>query len=227
MPFNIDAFSAELKTSGISLTSNFEVQITGSILNKLGGTYDLSSSFSFRIESTNLPQRSASLITNSHYGPISKFGSTLIYADLDMSMICSTDLREREFFMKWQDLFGGKHREGNLDADQRRRQFNIGYYDEYVAKKGVSIYKLDQAGFKVYAVDLIDAFPLNVSPLELSWNQSEAQRMTVTFAYRYFEERNKEDFGTQYIIGKDGIQLSNGVNIPFSKDGIKNQLRNR
>jgi hypothetical protein len=33
-----------------------------------------------------------------------------------LQIICSPDLREREFFMRWQDLIGGIHRNEILDA---------------------------------------------------------------------------------------------------------------
>jgi hypothetical protein len=43
-------------------------------------------------------------------------GGRLNYVPLDIQIICSPDLREREFFMRWQDLIGGLHRNPNLNA---------------------------------------------------------------------------------------------------------------
>ena len=155
-----------------------------------------------------------------------KLGGGVNYVDTPISIICSPDLREREFFMRWQDLIGGFHRNPDLDADQRKNQFNIGYYDNYVAKKGITIYQLDQQGFKTYAVDLIDAYPIVINPLSLSWaNGSEVQVMNVTIAFRYFEERNQSQLGTQLRIGRDGLQIAGGLNLPFSIAGIKNQAK--
>ena len=226
MAFDIDSFTAEMHSVGFARPSDFEVEIGGDILSKVGSSFGLSSSLMFRVNTAELPQRNVEAISYAEYGAPYKIGGGVNYVDTPISIICSPDLREREFFMRWQDLIGGFHRNPDLDADQRKNQFNIGYYDNYVAKKGITIYQLDQQGFKTYAVDLIDAYPIVVSPLSLSWaNGSEVQVMNVTIAFRYFEERNQSQLGTQLRIGRDGLQIAGGLNLPFSIAGIKNQAK--
>jgi len=226
MAFDIDSFTAEMHSVGFARPSDFEVEIGGDILSKVGSSFGLSSSLMFRVNTAELPQRNVEAISYAEYGAPYKIGGGVNYVDTPISIICSPDLREREFFMRWQDLIGGFHRNPDLDADQRKNQFNIGYYDNYVAKKGITIYQLDQQGFKTHAVDLIDAYPIVVSPLSLSWaNGSEVQVMNVTIAFRYFEERNQSQLGTQLRIGRDGLQIAGGLNIPFSIAGIKNQAK--
>ena len=226
MAFDIDSFTAEMHSVGFARPSDFEVEIGGDILSKVGSSFGLSSSLMFRVNTAELPQRNVEAISYAEYGAPYKIGGGVNYVDTPISIICSPDLREREFFMRWQDLIGGFHRNPDLDADQRKNQFNIGYYDNYVAKKGITIYQLDQQGFKTYAVDLIDAYPLVINPLSLSWaNGSEVQVMNVTIAFRYFEERNQSQLGTQLRIGRDGLQIAGGLNIPFSIAGIKNQAK--
>jgi hypothetical protein len=226
MAFDIDAFAAEMHSVGFARPSDFEVEIGGDILSKVGSSFGLSSSLMFRVSTAELPQRNIEAINYLEYGVPYKIGGGVNYVDTSIGIICSPDLREREFFMRWQDLIGGFHRNPDLDADQRKNQFNIGYYDNYVAKKGITIYQLDQQGFKTYAVDLIDAYPLVVNTLSLSWaNGSEVQVMNVTIAFRYFEERNQSQLGTQLRIGRDGLQIAGGLNLPFSIAGIKNQAK--
>jgi len=226
MAFDIDSFTAEMHSVGFARPSDFEVEIGGDILSKVGSSFGLSSSLMFRVNTAELPQRNVEAISYAEYGVPYKIGGGVNYVDTPLGIICSPDLREREFFMRWQDLIGGFHRNPDLDADQRKNQFNIGYYDNYVAKKGITIYQLDQQGFKTYAVDLIDAYPLVINPLSLSWaNGSEVQVMNVTIAFRYFEERNQSQLGTQLRIGRDGLQIAGGLNLPFSIAGIKNQAK--
>ena len=226
MAFDIDSFTAEMHSVGFARPSDFEVEIGGDILSKVGSSFGLSSSLMFRVNTAELPQRNVEAISYAEYGAPYKIGGGVNYVDTPISIICSPDLREREFFMRWQDLIGGFHRNPDLDADQRKNQFNIGYYDNYVAKKGITIYQLDQQGFKTYAVDLIDAYPLVINPLSLSWaDGSEVQVMNVTIAFRYFEERNQSQLGTQLRIGRDGLQIAGGLNLPFSIAGIKNQAK--
>jgi hypothetical protein len=227
MAFNIDAFTAEMHSVGFARPSDFEVEIGGDILSKVGGSFGLSSSLMFRISSVTLPGRNVESVVYSDYGVPYKMGGRLNYVPLDIQIICSPDLREREFFMRWQDLIGGLHRNPNLNTDQKRNQFDIGYYDDYVCKKGITIYQLDQQGFKTYAIDLIDAFPDSISALSMSWSQSEMQTLNVILNYRYFEERDQSKLGTQLRIGKDGLQIAGGLNLPFSVAGIKNQARTK
>jgi hypothetical protein len=51
--------------------------------------------------------------------------------------------------------------------------------------------------------------------------------MNVTIAFRYFEERNQSQLGTQLRIGRDGLQIAGGLNLPFSIAGIKNQAKTK
>lgn len=227
MAFNIDAFTAEMHSVGFARASDFEVEIGGDILSKVGSSFGLSSSLMFRISNVTLPQRNVENVVYRDYGVPYKIGIETNYVDINMGIICSPDLREREFFMRWQDLIGGLHRNNNLDADQRKSQFNPGYYDDYVCKKGITIYQLDQQGFKTYAVDLIDAYPSVVASINMDWNSVEVQKIDITMSFRYFEERDQSKLGTQLRIGKDGLQIAGGLNIPFSIAGIKNQARTK
>ena len=153
MAFDINRFSGEMAKNGIAKTSDFEVEISGahvsggagnafSLINIidtviqstasavglggiLGGVWGVAESLSFRIDSVTMPQRSSSPISYETYGAPYKIGGPLNYVELEFSVICSPDLREREFFLAWQDLIGGDHRTGTTD-------FDMGYYDEYV-----------------------------------------------------------------------------------------------
>jgi len=226
MAFDIDAFTAEMHSVGFARASDFEVEIGGDILSKVGGSFGLSSSMMLRVNSAIIPGRDVQNSVYLDYGAPYKVGTKLNYVDIPISIICSPDLREREFFMRWQDLIGGLHRNPGLNADDRKKQFNSGYYDDYVCKKGITIYKLDQQGFKTYAIDLIDAYPVNINAMALSWSSgAEMMKLDVTFSYRYYEERDQSKLGTQLRIGKDGLQIAGGLNLPFSIAGIKNQAK--
>lgn len=224
MSFDVNQFVAEIQKHSFARTSDFQVEITGDILQKLGGGLDFSSSLAFRINSVTLPQRSVTATSYIDFGAPYKIGTHLNYVDVEFQIICSPDLREREFFMRWQDLIGGRHREGNASSEDRKADFRTGYYDDYVAQKGVSIYQLDQSGFKTYAVDLIEAYPINVGSLSMSWNQTDVQTMNVTMTYRYFEERSQGQLGTQLRVGIDGVQIAGLGRIPFNKTVWRQKL---
>jgi hypothetical protein len=56
MAFNIDAFTAEVGGLGFAKSSNFEVEIGGDVLSKVGSSFGLSSSLLLRISSATLPR---------------------------------------------------------------------------------------------------------------------------------------------------------------------------
>tara|TARA_R110000772_G_scaffold6696_3_gene23365 strand:+ start:1511 stop:2257 length:747 start_codon:yes stop_codon:yes gene_type:complete len=191
MGFDIGKFTAELKTGGIARTSEFECVIDTQGIAGLGS--EVSKTLEFRVESTSLPMRSIGSIDYKDYGYPFKIGGLPNTVEIEMVIICSDDLRERDFFMSWQDLIVGEHRKKEIadNADSRKNMFDIGYYDEYVCKQGVSIYQLNNKGFRTYAVDLIDAYPMMIQPQSVSWAQVDIQKLNVTMTFRYFEERNQ------------------------------------
>ena len=131
MAFDIDSFTAEMHSVGFARSSNFEVEISGNILSNISGPgteFGLSSSLLLRINSATFPGRGVMDITYKDYGAPYKIGGQLNYVPIDIQIICSPDLREREFFMRWQDLIGGLHRNPGLNTNIRHSEFDIGYY---------------------------------------------------------------------------------------------------
>jgi hypothetical protein len=175
---------------------------------------DVARSLSFRIDSITMPQRSVNAINYQTYGAPYKIGSNLNYVDIDFSVILSPDLREREFFLKWQDLIGGDQRTGTTNWD-------IGYYDDYICKQGFTIYQLDQNGNRTRAIKLIDSYPMMVGSINGNWAQTDIQKMNITMAYRYFIEEE---------VPVPLIDLSSPENIVSAAKAIKNlpgQIKNR
>jgi hypothetical protein len=247
MSFNINQFQAEMTKNGIAKTSDFEVEITGypgdngggsfslgGILDDItkrigneistaagfGNVFDSSSSsaiarsLSFRIDTITMPQRSVNMINYQTYGAPYKIGGNLNYVDIDFSVILSPDLREREFFLKWQDLIGGDHRTGTTNWD-------IGYYDNYICKKGFTIYQLDPNGNRTRKIELIDSYPLMVGSINGNWATTDVQKINITMAFRYFEEEE---------IPIPLLNLSSPDNILSAAKALKNlpnQIKNR
>jgi hypothetical protein len=211
MAFNVNSFSGEMSKNGIAKTSDFEVEISGApvaggasnsfSLNNiidtviqstasavglggvLGGARGVAESLSFRIDSVTMPQRSSAPLTYETYGAPYKIGGPLNYVEMDFAVICSPDLREREFFLAWQDLVGGDHRTGTTN-------FDIGYYDQYVCRQGVAIYQLDPNGNRTRVIKLVDSYPTLVGPIASNWSQTDVVRVNITMAYRYFIEED-------------------------------------
>jgi hypothetical protein len=198
MPFSINDFQGQVGSSGgFSLGYEFEVvipNVVGSDTQTDLGTRT-AENMRFRIESFTLPPRAVQEIDYFTYGPPTPIGGFPNYVQADMNIICSRDLKERFFFMKWQDLIVGKHRLTNGDFNESRRSFDIGYFNDYKSQN-IKVNKYSGLGDNgrdltpVYTCTLIDAFPTLVGGLEMSWDNTEILKLPVSISYRYFIEES-------------------------------------
>ena len=201
MPFNITNFTSEINANGFARSDFFEVIFTGFPLKVVAAIEESTSPptnvradfLSLRAESVTVPQRAITPIEYRDYGAPFKIGATANYVEIDMTFILSSDMRERNFFLAWQDVITGDHRLQTGNA--RGSSFDLGYFDDYKCD-GIEIihYKGDNAKEEVfsqpaYVTQLRDAYPLNVGPVTRSWASAEVLKQQVTFTYRYFSEK--------------------------------------
>ena len=196
MPFNINNFTAEINDKGFARSDFFEVIFTGFPLKVVAAIEESTSPptnvrtdfLSLRAESVTVPQRAITPIEYKDYGAPFKIGSTANYVEIDMTFILSSDMRERNFFLAWQDVIAGNHRLQSGNA--RGSSFDLGYFDEYKCD-GIEIihYEGGKEIAPSYITQLRDAYPLNVGVVTRSWASAEILKQSVTFTYRYFSEK--------------------------------------
>ena len=207
MPFNITDFTAELNKGGIARSDFFEVVFTSlppkvvQSVNRstlLGPSYfTILDGLRFRADSVTVPQRAITPIEYKDYGAPFKIGSTANYIEIDVTFILSKDMRERNFFLAWQDVIAGDHR--LKQTASRGSSFDLGYFDDYKCD-GIEIihYEGDESkDSPSYTTQLRDAYPLNVGPVTRSWASAEIMKQQVTFTYRYFTEKPSGSTGAQ------------------------------
>ena len=190
MSFNINEFTAQIKKSGFAKLSDFEVEmpnIVGGVVIGLAGEDNLK----YRIASIDMPPRSITFSDYRDYGVPYKIPTQSNFIDITMQVICSHDYREREYFLKWQDLIVGKHRKLGTEtfttSSEVKRQWDIAYYKDIVSDITIKNYSED--GKTKYEIKLIDAFPGLVGNMTMSWSTSEFAVFPVTINYRYFQDR--------------------------------------
>ena len=211
MAFDVNSFSGEMARNGIAKFSDFEVEVTGTpvgaggasrinsgiidgLINAaasavglggiIGGAASVSQSLSFRIDLAQWPGRSITNIDYIDYGAPYKVGGKTNYGNsVAITIICSPSLVEREFFSAWQDLIGGDHRNGS-------KNFNLGYYDEYVCGQGSQIFQLDPNGNRTKVIKLVDSYPSAIGDMSYGWGNSEIVRLPITMSYRYYIEED-------------------------------------
>jgi hypothetical protein len=149
MPFNVNEFTSNVNAAGgPALTSNFDVSIFApTAIRELYASR--MNDMRFRIEAIDFPSRSIAPISNVYHGPAYKFGGQATYIDITMTILLSSDLRERDVMMAWQDVLIGTSRKtsglgATLANGQRvgypRDQFDCGYYKDYIGSLEINQY---------------------------------------------------------------------------------------
>ena len=129
--------------------------------------------FSFRCESTSIPGKSIATIDDIGSGPSLKIPYDVTYNDIDLNIICSQDMKERKFFEDWMD-------------DIVNHQGIMSFYNTYAKGVKLTVEQLDENGFIILSYDLYDVYPISISPMNLSWEETNTyQRFSVTLNYRY------------------------------------------
>ena len=119
MSFKPQEFLSEInRTGGVALASDFKVRIVPPTIMIDKGLHN---QLEFRIDSIDLPARTVTSTPYTLYGAPQHIGHTLNYQPVSMTVILSPDMRERDFFLAWQDLIGGDHRKNNTNADAVKR----------------------------------------------------------------------------------------------------------
>jgi hypothetical protein len=138
--FDIDSFAAELGKYGTAKPYLFSVIISPPPGADLGIPTD---AMMLRIESVSMPRRSLMTIDQRHYGPTRKIPYMIDdYATINVEVIMSEDMREREFFMRWQDLFvsGGLSWNNSARITGQNNNYDSSYYDECFGRVNINQY---------------------------------------------------------------------------------------
>ena len=184
---NLTQFKTNLKDVVYPNLFQARLAISQNLANKLNDVVvarDFVNSFPFRCESASFAGKTITTGINQGAGGLAfKTPIEVVYGTTDISVICSSDMVEREFFEEWQNIIIGHPRR---DADQRGL---VEFYQNFAEGCEVTVSQFD-ASLKnvVYAERYYDVFPESVSPLQVAWETTNSyQRFGVTLAYRYYD----------------------------------------
>jgi hypothetical protein len=172
---------------------------------------DTARNLTFRCESTQFPSRTFAT-TEQKFGtnPTEKHAYHTTYNDIEMTFIVSEDMSERKFFDAWLNLINPTS------------SFDFNYRDDYITD--FYVYQYDGAISKTtYSIALIDAFPISVNQLDLDWSNDSYHKLSVTFAYRYWQIIDPEELAKQAFLKDNGSFDANSqtkfFNNTNSRDG--------
>ena len=184
---NLTQFKSNIKDIVYPNLFQARIAISQNLANKLSDNTvprEFVNSFPFRCESASFAGKSITTGINQGAGGLAfKTPVEIVYGTTDISVICSTDMIEREFFEEWQNVIIGHPRRNAEDRGL------IEFYTNFAEGCDLTVYQYD-VNFKsvVYAERYYDVFPATVSPLSVAWeSQNTYQRFGVTLAYRYYD----------------------------------------
>ena len=173
------ALASELLRYDVGRSTYFDVQITekpGTVA-KSGD----SKSLTYLCHTAELPGEATATVTQKHYGVTEKFSVMTGYNDVALSFYTRGSDTEivRRFFQSWISFITGR---GESIKGGKPTTYNVKYKSDYVTDIKITQYTI--SGGPIVEVNLIDAFPVAINQIPLSWSmQNQAQSLNVIFAY--------------------------------------------
>ena len=143
----------------------------------IGANATMSRYLGLQCESAELPGKSLQTSDVKIYGPIFKVPTNATYNDIGLTFICTNEFYERKLFDRWLEAI--------IPNDSNNPRFPKGRNSRYMTN--IKVIQYDDFIKQIYAVELIDAFPVAINPQPLSWSEDGFHRLTVQFTYQKFK----------------------------------------
>lgn len=136
----------------------------------------LSRYLGLQCESAELPGKTLQTADVSIYGPSFKVPYLAAYTETTLNFICTNDFYERKLFDKWLEAI--------IPSDTNNPRFPKGKNSSYMTN--IKIIQYDDFIKQIYAVELLNAFPIGIASQALSWSDDNFHRLSVQFSYQRF-----------------------------------------
>jgi hypothetical protein len=175
------------KLGTLARPNNFKVSlslastgVSGADVDIMPALSSISGTFEFRCEKAELPGRTVATTDDTMSGTALKLPYDMTYNDIQLSIICSTDMLERKFFEQWMDFIV---KPGKLS---RPNAGTIAYYSDYAKGNKLKVSQLNDSGTSILAYTCHDVYPIALTPMNATWEENNTyQRFGVTLCYRY------------------------------------------
>jgi hypothetical protein len=127
-------------------------------------------------ESAELPGKTLQTADVKVYGPSFKVPYSTQYTDMNLTFICTNEFYERKLFDRWMEAIH--------PTDTNNMRFPKGNASRYMTN--IKIIQYDDFIKQIYAVELIDAFPIGIAPQTLNWSEDGFHRLSIQFAYQKY-----------------------------------------
>ena len=150
---------------------------------------------------TSLPGTSLATheVTNDYHGVSEKMAYRRQYdATIDMTFYVDKGYGVVEFFEGWVDWISGMNTTDRETYRDSAANYRMNYPKTYKAPIFVTKFEKDVQDMQL-SYEFVDAFPLNIISMPVSYAQSEVLKLSVSFAYtRYVRYRTSEGLLNDY-----------------------------
>jgi len=136
----------------------------------------MSRNLALQCEAAELPGKTMTTVDVKIYGPTFKVPYQTQYSDTSLTFLCTNEFYERKLFDRWMEAIH--------PSDTNNLRYPKGDKSRYMTN--IKIIQYDDFVKQIYAVELIDAFPIGVAPQSLSWGDDAFHRLQISFAYQKY-----------------------------------------
>ena len=143
-------------------------------------------SLNYRCENASLPGRNLIPVEQKiGSNPVEKYPSLTSYTDIDLTFIVDDDMSQKVFFDAWLNFINPNY------------NFNFRYKSDYATI--ITINQYDVTNQLSYSINLYDAYPISMNQMDLDWSVDGYHKITVTFAYTYWNNNSLQAFGMELV----------------------------
>ncbi len=127
-------------------------------------------------ENAELPGRTTATADVKIYGPTFKVPYQTQYGDTTLTFLCTNDFFERKLFERWMECIH--------PSDTNNVRYAKGEKSRYLTN--IKIIQYDEFIKQIFAVELLDAFPIGIAGQPLNWSEEGFHRLSIQFAYQKY-----------------------------------------
>ena len=142
-----------------------------------GANSTLSRYLALQCEAAELPGRTLMTQEAKVYGPTYKVPYQTQYNEMTLTFLCTNEFWERKLFDRWIEAI--------MPSDTNNLRYAKEEDTRYMTP--IKVIQYDDFIKQIYAVELVDAFPIGVSAQPLSWAEDGFHRLSVQFAYQRYK----------------------------------------
>jgi hypothetical protein len=143
----------------------------------VGANSTLSRYLALQCESAELPGRTLMTQEAKIYGPTYKVPYQSQYNEMTLTFLCTNEFWERKLFDRWIEAI--------MPSDTNNMRYAKDEATRYMTP--IKVIQYDDFIKQIYAIELVDAFPIGVSAQPLSWSEDGFHRLSVQFAYQRYK----------------------------------------